>query len=67
MSGGGIWRLDIDIPNRLATTPLLVGIGIEHHKSKGIFVATRVQQAIPLLQDLIEFVNGGVWPEPQEA
>jgi hypothetical protein len=63
MSGGGIWRIDIDIPRRLVSSPLLVGIGIEHHKSKGIFVATRVQQAIPLLHDLIDFLNAGMWPK----
>jgi len=65
MSGGGVWRTDIDIPRKLATTPLLVGIGIEHHKAKGLFIATRVQQAIPLLYDLLDYVAKGVWPEPQ--
>lgn len=64
MSGGGVWMLEIDIPARLATTPLLVGIGIEHHRPRGFFVATRVQQAIPLLHDLIGFVKAGVWPSP---
>lgn len=63
MSGGGVWRMDIDIPRKLATTPLLVGIGIEHHKSTGLFVATRVQYAIPLLHDLMQFVATGLWPE----
>lgn len=67
MSGGGVWLLEIDIPRRLATTPLLVGIGIEHHRGRGIFVATRVQQAIPLLDDLIGFVKAGVWPETDGA
>lgn len=63
MSGGGVWRIDIDIPHRLATTPLLVGIGIEHHKAKGLFIATRVEQAIPLARDLAEFVAAGIRPD----
>jgi hypothetical protein len=60
MSGGGIWRVDVDIPANanLASTPLLVGIGIEHWK--GMFIGTRVQQAIPLLEDLLGFVAAGV-------
>jgi hypothetical protein len=67
MSGGGIWRLHIDIPQRLASTPRLVGIGIEHHRTKGLFVATRIQAALPLLEDLMSFVAKGVWPEPNGA
>jgi hypothetical protein len=43
ISGGGVWRMDIDIAQQLASTPLLVGIAIEYHKSKELFVATRVQ------------------------
>ncbi len=53
MSGGGVWRLEIDIPNRLAATPLLVGVGIEFYTAKRVFVATRVQVAIPLVRDLM--------------
>lgn len=63
MSGGGIWRLEIDIARSLAETPLLVGIGIEHHKSKGVFIATRVQQAVPLALDLFSYVKTGGWPD----
>lgn len=63
MSGGGVWKIHIDIPRRLASTPQLAGIGIEHHRAKGVFVATKVQQSIPLLRDLIDFVNTGAWPE----
>lgn len=63
MSGGGIWRLEIDIARTLADTPLLVGIGIEHHRSKGVFIATRVQQAMPLAHDLRAYVETGVWPD----
>jgi hypothetical protein len=54
MSGGGVWRIDIDLPRQLATTPLLVGIAIEYHKSKELFVATRIQSAIPLAYEAFE-------------
>jgi hypothetical protein len=64
MSGGGVWLLDIDMRSRLASTPLLVGIGSEYHKSKRLFVAMRIHAAIPLLHDLIDYVQAGVWPKP---
>jgi hypothetical protein len=52
MSGGGVWRIEIDIHRKLSTCPSLVGIGIEYHKLKQVFVATRVEAAIPLVNDL---------------
>lgn len=58
MSGGGVWRIEIDIPRKLSTSPLLVGIGIEYHKTKRVFVATRVQAAIPLVNDLYRLERG---------
>jgi hypothetical protein len=58
MSGGGVWRLEIDIPRKLATSPSLVGVGIEYHKTKKVFVATRVQAAIPLVGDLFRLERG---------
>lgn len=58
MSGGGIWRLEIDIRSKLSTSPLLVGIGIEYYKTKRVFVATRVQAAIPLVDDLFRLEQG---------
>jgi hypothetical protein len=58
MSGGGIWRLEIDIRSKLSTSPLLVGIGIEYYKSKQVLVATRVQAAIPLGDDLFRLEQG---------
>jgi hypothetical protein len=58
MSGGGVWRLDIDVQTKIATTPLLVGIGIEYHKSKKVFVSTRIQSAIPLAHDLLSLLSG---------
>jgi len=58
MSGGGIWRLEIDIRSKLSTSPLLVGIGIEYYKTKQVFVATRVQAATPLLDDLFNLEQG---------
>jgi hypothetical protein len=58
MSGGGVWRLEIDLRSKLSTSPLLVGIGIEYHKTKQVFVATRVQAAIPLVNDLYKLERG---------
>jgi hypothetical protein len=58
MSGGGVWRIEIDIPRQLATTPLLVGAGIEYHKTKQLFIVTRVQTAIPLIMDLMRLSEG---------
>jgi len=52
MSGGGIWRFEVDPHARLVTTPLLVGISIEYHKHERALLATRVQAAIPLARDL---------------
>lgn len=58
MSGGGVWRLDIDVLSKLATTPLLVGIGIEYYKPDQIFVVSRIQNAIPLAHDLVHLLSG---------
>lgn len=58
MSGGGVWRLDIDFRTKLTTTPLLVGIGIEYHRSEATFVASRIQNAIPLAHDLVSILSG---------
>jgi hypothetical protein len=57
MSGGGIWRLNIDTVTKMATTPQLVGIGIEYHATKEarIFVGTRIQLALSLTDDLFLF------------
>ncbi|WP_139826477.1 hypothetical protein [Derxia lacustris] len=54
MSGGGVWRLNIDTVSKEASTPQLVGIGIECHVSKSsrVFIATRVQIALALAPDL---------------
>lgn len=58
MSGGGVWKIEIDLRSRLSTSPSLVGIGIEYHKQKQVFVATRVQAAIPLVNDLFRLERG---------
>ncbi|MFZ1005430.1 MAG: hypothetical protein WAN65_01250 [Candidatus Sulfotelmatobacter sp.] len=58
MSGGGVWRIEIDVLRKLATSPSLVGIGIEYHKARQVFVATRVQAAIPLVNDLFRLERG---------
>jgi hypothetical protein len=54
MSGGGVWRVEIDTIRNLVGTPSLVGIGIEYHKAQKTFVATRVQAAAPLAMDLVD-------------
>ena len=58
MSGGGVWRMEIDLPRRVATSPSLVGIGIEYIKTKQIFVVARVQAASPLVDDLFSLERG---------
>lgn len=58
MSGGGVWRLDIDSRSLLATTPLLVGIAIEYQVRSEVFVATRIQRAAPLAHDLVSLLSG---------
>lgn len=58
MSGGGVWRLEINLSSGLATTPLLVGIGIEHHRTEETFVVSRIQNAIPLAHDLVKLLSG---------
>lgn len=54
MSGGGVWRVDIDTLERLANRPSLVGIGVEYHKAHKTFVATNVQAVGPLVSDLAD-------------
>jgi hypothetical protein len=54
MSGGGVWRVEIDTVQRLAKTPSLVGIGVEYHNSRKTFVATRIQAVSPLAWDLAD-------------
>ena len=58
MSGGGVWRIEVDVRRKLSTSPSLVGIGIEYHKLKQVFVATRVQAAMPLVNDLFRLERG---------
>lgn len=57
MSGGGVWRIDLDTRSWEATTPLLVGVGIEYHKENDLFVATQIQLAISLAEDLATYVK----------
>lgn len=52
MSGGGIWRFEIDDSTHMITTPSLVGIGIEHHKKQRTIVGTEIKVAMPLVRDL---------------
>lgn len=52
LSGGGVWRVEIDVVQKLASRPYLVGIGIEYDHANKTFVATKVQAATPLAWDL---------------
>jgi hypothetical protein len=54
MSGGGVWRVEIDTVEKLVSRPLWVGIGVEYHSAQKTFVATRVQAAAPLAWDLAD-------------
>jgi len=54
MSGGGVWRVEIDTVARLANRPLLVGVGVEYHSEQRAIVATRVQAVAPLARDLVD-------------
>src|SRR5581483_2532913 len=54
MSGGGVWRVEIDTVHRLVGKAFLVGIGVEYHKAQRTFVVTRVQAAAPLAMDLMD-------------
>jgi hypothetical protein len=49
MSGGGIWRFEIDDRTRMITIPSLVGLGIEHHKKQRAIVGTEIRVAMPLV------------------
>jgi hypothetical protein len=42
ISGCGVWKVKLDPLTGGASTPQLVGIGIEHHCRPGVFVATRM-------------------------
>jgi hypothetical protein len=52
MSGGGIWRFEVDNRSRLVTTPQLVGIAVEYHKKVRVVVGTHIHVAMPLVLDL---------------
>jgi len=54
MSGGGVWRVEIDTVGRLVGRLFLVGIVVEYHRGQKTFVATRIQAAAPLARDLAD-------------
>lgn len=54
MSGGGVWRLEINTRSRYANSPVLVGIGIEYYKKQKTFLATKVQVVAALARDLAD-------------
>ena len=53
VSGGGIWRISINPSTGEIGEPVLVGIGIEHHRKKGAFIGTSIHAAAPLIKELI--------------
>lgn len=57
MSGGGVWRLEVDANVRLLGEPRLAGIGIEFHRQYQCFVAARIDVVIPLANDLRERIR----------
>ena len=67
MSGGGIWRFEMDTLRGWTTSPELVGIGIEYHKREKLFLAARVQAAIPLVQELLKMRARDGKPSDQGA
>jgi hypothetical protein len=54
MSGGGVWKVHIGNRGELASTPILVGVIIEHLRNEQVFVAARIHSAIPLAYELLE-------------
>lgn len=55
MSGGGIWKLEINKSTNRVLPPKLSGIAIEHHRSIGAVVATRLNCAISLIPKVPDF------------
>jgi hypothetical protein len=53
MSGGGIWRIDVDHATGQIQSPLLVGIGIEYHEKMQAFVATRTRYAVAMARSTL--------------
>jgi hypothetical protein len=54
MSGGGVWRINVDQFTGTLGAPKLVGIGIEHNRRDNVFIATRIRFVLPLLRDLMQ-------------
>lgn len=52
LSGGGVWRVEMGRNPAAAPTMRLVGILIEHHKTPGVFVCTRVREVERMVLDL---------------
>lgn len=46
VSGGGVWKIELDRSTGLARTASLVGIGIEYLRKQKAFVATKIHAAI---------------------
>jgi hypothetical protein len=51
MSGGGIWRMQVNQNGGGISSPELVGIEIEYHKETKVFIATRIDYAVALVAD----------------
>jgi hypothetical protein len=54
MSGGGIWRIQLDQHTGKVSRPELVGIGIEYHQQRQTIVATRVECALTLIAEEVQ-------------
>lgn len=51
MSGGGVWRVDIDRRDGTLASVALVGVGIEYRPTESTIVATRIQYVLGLLKN----------------
>lgn len=54
ISGGGVWKVEIQQEPLVLLKPKLVGIGIEHSRQGHVFVATRVEAVLAALRVLHE-------------
>lgn len=53
VSGGGVWQISINPDTGEIGEPVLVGIGIEHHRKQGAFIATSIHVLAPLIKELV--------------
>ena len=46
ISGGGVWKIELDRETGMARSAHLVGIGIEYIREQNAFIATRIHAAV---------------------